>query len=247
MEILHLPCRFHWGKRNWLVIRGTALAGKEPQPRENQQLSFSPAVKSRRLLCKSRQEEETAFTYHNTTARQLENKYTLSDCSLSTVKYNLCTVSCSAAFSNLQPMVKLETFSVYLFHLAWWLLHEINQREGNAMPSAIRMLRISWRKRSLWNPQYCLMLFILKRAALESCCDTKNIYETLWDATSLLCKQTAGSWDTISGHVLSCRGPFTEQKADVEHLILTGTEHRLRIPQSMLAGSKHTSVQPPFR
>ena len=30
----------------------------------------------------------------------------------------------------------------------------------------------------------------------------------------------------ISSHVLSWRGPFTEQQAGVEHLILTGAEHR---------------------
>lgn len=43
---------------------------------------------------------------------------------------------------------------------------------------------------------------------------------------NLLHISIAGSCVIISSHVLFWRGPFAEQKAGVEHLILTGTEHR---------------------
>lgn len=43
---------------------------------------------------------------------------------------------------------------------------------------------------------------------------------------NLLHISIAGSCVIISSHVLFWRGPFAEQKAGVEHLILTGAEHR---------------------
>lgn len=55
---------------------------------------------------------------------------------------------------------------------------------------------------------------------------------------NLLHISIAGSCVTeISSHVLSWRGPFAEQKAGVEHLLVLGAE-ALRIPQGVLARQK---------
>lgn len=74
-------------------------------------------------------------------------------------------------------------------------------------------------------PWYYFMLVILKRAVLESQEHLGNSLRCLY-SINLSHVSIAGSCVIISSHVLSWRGPFAEQKAGVEHLLVTGAEHR---------------------
>lgn len=97
------------------------------------------------------------------------------------------------------------------------------------MPLAVRMLIEVWRKRSLWNPMVLLHVCHPKESCLgEPQCHQEHLGNSLRCLYNINLSHIsiAGSCVIISSHVLSWRGPLTEQKAGVERLILLGTEHR---------------------
>lgn len=97
------------------------------------------------------------------------------------------------------------------------------------MPSAVRMLMESWRERSFRNPMVLPHACHPKESCLgEPWCHQEHLRNSprCLYSINLLHISMAGSRVVISSRVLSWRGPLTEQKAGVEHLILTGTEHR---------------------
>lgn len=96
------------------------------------------------------------------------------------------------------------------------------------MSLAVRMLIEVWRERSLWNPKVLLHVCHRKDCLGEPWCHQKHLGNSLTCLynINLLHISIAGSCVIISSHVLSGRGPLTEQKAGVVCLILLSTEHR---------------------
>lgn len=89
----------------------------------------------------------------------------------------------------------------------------------------------AWRKRSLWNPMVLPHACGPKESCLkESRCHQEHLENSLrcLYSISLLHVSTAGSCVILSSHVLFWRGPFAKQKANAEHLILTGMLHPTR-------------------
>lgn len=117
---------------------------------------------------------------------------------------------CSAALFNLQPAAQLEAFSVYFFHLVWWLLHELSKPgRGKWDAFGCQDADTSVEKRNLWNPMVLLHVCHPKESCLgEPQCHQEHLGNSLRCLYNINLSHIsiAGSCVIISSHVMSCLG-----------------------------------------